>query len=185
MGANVNNALFFLVSTLFDLYLWLMILRVLLQVVRADFYNPISQFVWQVTQLPVKPLAAIIPRWRRLDLAAMLLGYLIAIVYLYVVMSMLGIRVDGIYILWLAFLKLITLTLKLYTFTVFVQAILSWFGPGTQNPAGSILWSLNEPLLRPIRRAIPALGGLDLTPLIAIIVLQVLILLVPLAPVLR
>ena len=185
MGANLNNAVLFLVSTLFDLYLWVMILRVLLQIVRADFYNPISQFIWQVTRLPVQPLARVVPKWQRVDLAAMLVGFVLACIYMSVLMGLLNQHPSLPVILWLALWTLVTLTLKLYAFTIFVQAMLSWLGPGTQNPAGSVLWSLNEPLLRPIRRFLPPIGGLDLSPLFAILALLVLIRLVPLVSVLR
>ena len=185
MGANFDNALFFLVRTLFDLYLWVMILRVLLQWVRADFYNPISQIVWQATQYPVKPFAAVIPRWRRLDVAAVLLGYLIACVYVWIETEILNWRINSLQLMLTAALTLTVLTLKLYTFSIFVQAILSWLGPGTQNPAGSILWSLNEPLLRPLRRIIPPMGGLDLAPLVAMVGLLFLIRIIPLAQILR
>ena len=82
-------------------------------------------------------------------------------------------------------LKLLVMLLALYTFTLFVQAILSWVGPGTQNPAATVLWSINEPLLRPVRNIIPPIGGLDLSPLAVIIALQVLSRLVPLPGVLR
>jgi YggT family protein len=77
-------------------------------------------------------------------------------------------------------LKLLVLTVNLYTFTIFIQAIMSWLGPGVRNPASNILWSMNEPLLRPARRLIPPLSGLDLSPLVVILLLQVLNRLLPL-----
>ena len=82
-------------------------------------------------------------------------------------------------------INVIALTLTLLTFSIFVQAILSWLGPGVNNRAGSVLWSINEPVLRPIRRFVPAVSGLDLSPLIAILLLQVAYYLLPLHPVLR
>jgi YggT family protein len=84
------------------------------------------------------------------------------------------------YTAYSSLLKLVVLTLNLYTFTVFVQAVLSWIGPGVNNPAGSVLWSLNEPLLRPVRRLIPPISGLDLSPLLLILALQFVSRVVPL-----
>src|SRR5687767_14922254 len=69
MGANANNAIFYLVSTLFDVYLWVVMLRVILQAVRADFYNPISQLIWQLTQPILRPLQNVLPKYRQWDLA--------------------------------------------------------------------------------------------------------------------
>jgi len=185
MGPNASNALFFLVSTLFELYLWIVILRIILQVVRADFYNPISQLVWQVTQPIVRPLQSVLPKWRQLDTAALALLLAISLIYVYVVAAILGYHVGGIVSLWYAALKLLALTLNLYTFALFIQAILSWVGPGVNNPAGSILWSMNEPLLRPVRRAVPPMSGLDLSPLLVILVLQFINLLIPLPGIFR
>lgn len=185
MGANATNAVFFLVTTLFNLALWAFLLRVLLQWVRADFYNPLSQLIWQVTRFPADYLRKVVPRWRTLDTAALLVLVVLAVIYVYSVSALLGIGVGGVSALWYALLKLATLTANLYTFTLFVQAILSWLGPGVNNPASNVLWSLNEPLLRPVRRLIPPMAGLDLAPLAVMLLLQVLNRLIPLPGVFR
>ena len=185
MGANTSNALFYLVSTLFEVYLWIVMLRMILQVVRADFYNPISQLVWQLTQPVVRPLQRVFPKLRQWDTAAMVVLLVVAVAYVFVAVTLLGYSVSFLVALWYALLKLVVLALNLYTFGLVIQAILSWVGPGVNNPAGSILWSLNEPLLRPVRRVIPPFSGLDLSPLVVIVVLQFLKLLVPLPGILR
>ena len=185
MGASANNAVFYLVSTLFDVYLWVVMLRFILQAVRADFYNPISQLVWQLTQPVLKPLQRVLPKVRQLDTAAAALLVAISVIYIHVIGWLLGYRVGGIVALWYAGLKIVVLALNLYTFALFVQAILSWVGPGVSNPAGSILWSMNEPMLRPVRRVIPPMSGLDLSPLVVILLLQFLNLLVPLPGIFR
>jgi len=185
MGANTSNALFYLISTLFEVYLWIVMLRMILQVVRADFYNPISQLIWQLTQPIVRPLQVVFPKWREYDSAAAVVLIAITLVYVFVATALLGYGVTLLEALWYALLKLIVMALNLYTFALVVQAILSWVGPGVNNPAGSILWSINEPLLRPVRRVIPPFSGLDLSPLVVIVVLQFLKLLVPLPGILR
>ncbi|WP_020650497.1 YggT family protein [Solimonas variicoloris] len=180
MGANAANALLFLVTTLFDLALWIYLLRVLLQWSRADFYNPISQAIWKATRYPNDWLRPYLPTVRNINLAAALTLAVLAVIYIYVVIGVLGFSLGPASVLWYAALKLVVLTVNLYTFTIFVQAILSWLGPGVNNPASNILWSLNEPLLRPVRRFLPPMSGLDLSPLVVILLLQVLNRLLPL-----
>jgi YggT family protein len=185
MFANADNALFYLVSTLFELYLWVLLLRIILQWVRADFYNPFSQLVWRLTQPIVRWLQPIIPRWRTLDGAALVVTIVIAVIYVEAIIALLNYRYLLGQAVVFALLKLVVLTLNLYTFTLFVQAILSWVGPGVSNPAGSVLWSVNEPILRPVRRVLPPVAGLDLSPLVLILALQVLNRLVPLPGIFR
>lgn len=180
MGANTSNALLFLITTLFDLLMWVFLLRILLQWVRADFYNPISQAIWKITRFPTDALRPYLPAPRGFNLAAALTVLVIAVVYVYSIVKLLGFSVEPLPALWFAVLKIVVLLLNLLTFTLFVQAILSWLGPGVNNPASNILWSLNEPLLRPVRRILPPLSGLDLSPLLVIVVLQVLNRLLPL-----
>lgn len=186
MGANTANALLFLVTTLFDLLMWMFLLRILLQWMRADFYNPISQAIWKVTRFPTDALRPYLPAPRGFNIAAALSVALIALVYIYSIVALLDISgVSPLAALWFATLKIVVLTVNLYTFTLFVQAVMSWLGPGVNNPASNILWSLNEPLLRPVRRVIPPLSGLDLSPLVVILLLQVANRLLPLPGVFR
>ena len=185
MGANATNALFFLVTTIFDLLLWVWMLRILLQLVRADLYNPISQLVWRLTRYPSDFIRPYLPRLRTLDVASMLVLLVLSVLYIETVSTLLSMGVTLLPSLVYALLKLAVLAVNLYTFTLFVQAILSWLGPGVNNPASNILWSLNEPLLRPIRNVVPVLSGLDLSPLVAILVLQVVNRLIPLPAIFR
>lgn len=185
MGANTTNALYYLVSTLLNLYLCLVLLRIVLAWVRADYYNPVSQLAVKLTEPLLAPFARIVPRWRRLDTAATALLFLMALIYVHVVMWMVGLSLATISGPFYAVLKVLVLAANLYTVSLTFQAILSWFGPGVNNPASNILWSLNEPLLRPIRRVIPPISGLDLSPLVGIIGLQILIMLVPLPGIFR
>ena len=187
MGANTTNALFYLVSTLFEVYIWIVMLRILLQMVRADFYNPISQLIWQLTQPIVRPLQKALPKVGPWDTAAIALLVVVTLVYIHVIAAITGYSAhySGAASLVPAFWKIVTMALNLYTFALVIQAILSWVGPGVNNPAGSILWSINEPLLRPVRRVIPPFSGLDLSPLVVIVLLQTVNLLLPLPGIFR
>ncbi|WP_348672102.1 YggT family protein [uncultured Abyssibacter sp.] len=181
MGQGASAGLF-LVNTLFTLYMSVVFLRIVLRWVSADFYNPLSQFIWQITNPPVSPLARVVPRWRKLDTAAVVFLLLLAVAHIVVVLLLtrhLG-QVGLPAILWFAVLKLVVLVLNVYTFTIFVQAIMSWLGPQQANPANALLWSVNEPVLRPIRRIIPPIGGLDLSPMFVILALLFLSRLIPL-----
>lgn len=185
MGANANNALYYLVSTLLNLYLCLVLLRIVLGWVRADFYNPVSQLAWKLTQPVLAPFAKMIPRWRRLDTPATILLFLLSMIYVHTMMWLVGISLASFSGPFYAVLKVLVLAANLYTVSLTFQAILSWFGPGVNNPASNILWSMNEPLLRPVRRLIPPVSGLDLSPLLVIIGLQVLVMLLPLPGIFR
>lgn len=182
MYGNANDALLFLVDTLFALYIIVVLLRILLQYTRADFYNPISQFVWQVTQPPVGLLGRAIPRWGRFDVAAAV--FALALCFLNIEADIwlhpLDIQAQPLMALWWSVLKALVLLCNLYFFTILVQVLVSWLSPGTHSPATAVLWSLNEPLLRPVRRYLPPIGGLDISPLVVMIALQVVSRLLPL-----
>lgn len=174
MIAAFDNTLLLLIEVFFDLGMGLFMARILLQAVRADFYNPISQMVWRATQAVANPLQRVLPRIQgRFDPACALVLLVIAVIYILVINSLLNYNLDFGRILWLAVLKLVVLLLNMYFMFLFVQAILSWVGPGISNPAANILWSLNEPILRPIRRVVPVFSGIDFSPLVAMLAIQI------------
>ncbi|MDP9141585.1 MAG: YggT family protein [Pseudomonadota bacterium] len=183
MGANTSNAMLFLVTTFFDLLLWAFMLRILLQAVRADFYNPVSQLIWKVTRYPTDWMRPFVPNLRNVNSAAAIVVALIAVIYVYSIFGIIapnGTSLNPLSALWYALLKIVVLLVNLFTFSIFIQAIMSWLGPGVSNPASNVLFSINEPLLRPARRIIPPLSGLDLSPMVVIVLLQVLNRLLPL-----
>jgi YggT family protein len=177
MGANFSTAVYQLVCSLLNLYMSAVVLRVILAWVRADFYNPVSQLVWKITQPIVGPMVRVVPRWRRLDTAALVFLVVLACLYVNIVPWLISRPVPTFWPVQ-AILKILVLAGNLYTVSMTFQAILSWFGPGVNNPASNILWSMNEPILRPIRRLIPPVAGLDLSPLLAIVAMQFMVMLV-------
>ncbi len=184
IAATFTTPLAFLVNTLFGLYTLAVILRFLLQKVRADYNNPISQLVIRVTNPVLSPLHRLIPGWRGYDLAAVLVMFilqainvtLLSAIYTasYPEMGYPGALELPLY----ALLKLVVLFIGLFIFTILIQVVVSWLNPQGHNPALTVLWQLNRPLLEPIRRVVPRPGGLDLTPMAAIIGLFFLFLLV-------
>ncbi|MCS4505572.1 hypothetical protein KBTX_03765 [wastewater metagenome] len=179
MGGYVANPLAFLVHTLFSLYILAVMLRFLLQWTRADFFNPISQFLVRVTQPVLRPLRRVIPGMAGLDLSAVVLMVLLQAVSLALVMLIYGVMPRAGYILVRTPAELLSLLFNLYFIAIIAQAILSWvIQPGQYHPAQTLLYSLTEPVLRPIRQLVPLIGGIDLSPLVALILLQVLKMLV-------
>jgi len=158
--------------TVLDLVICAFMLRVILQLVRANFYNPISQLVWRVTQTVTMPLSRVLPRWGRWDIAATILLVAAAVLNIVVIDSLLGLQRGWGQIAWFSVLKIASLGLQMYTLSLLVVTILSWVGPGVTNPVASVLWSITEPVLRPVRRVLPPIAGLDLSPIPVMIVFQ-------------
>lgn len=173
----------FLLSTLFQLYIALILLRFLLQWARADFYNPLSQFIVKVTSPLLRPLRRVIPGWGGLDIACLLLAYLITVVQVALVGAHIApYDIPGLLdgqtlslpsLLITSLLDLITLAIGLYLIAIIIQVISSWLSPGNYNPALMLLYTLTEPVLRPARRLLPPISGLDLSPLLVLLALQV------------
>jgi YggT family protein len=172
MGGYGTNAIEFLIQTIFGLYLVAVMLRVLLQLTRADFYNPVSQFLVKVTNPPLIPLRRVIPGFMGIDFAAVVLMLLIKIVEIFLIVLIKGASVNFIGVVVLSIAELLRLLINVYFFTILIQVVLSWVNPGTYNPAVSLLYSINEPLLRRARRLIPPISGFDLSPIVVIILLQ-------------
>jgi len=148
------------------------LLRVLLQLVKANFYNPISQLIWKVTQPVTMPLVRFVPRIRNVDSPAVLVLAVVAVLDIWIVASLYSQSLEFTRILGLAALKVISLGLRIFTLSLLVVTILSWVGPGVSNPAANVLWSLTEPVLKPVRRVIPLVAGLDLSPIPVMILFQ-------------
>lgn len=175
----MNAALFFVVKTLLDLYLIAYILRFLLHWGRADFHNPLSQFVLRITEPVVRPLRRFVPGWRGLDLSPLiaLLLLQLAVTAMLMFMATGGVANAGM-LLYYAVLRVVVGIVRLYFFAILVHVILSWVSPGTWNPLVSVLHSLVQPVLRPVRRVLPPIGGLDLSPLFVLIGLQALLIMI-------
>ena len=175
----LSNAGVFLIQTLFGIYEVIILLRFLLQLVRADFYNPISQFIVKATSLPLRPLRRIIPGIAGIDVASLVLLLVVVIVELLLLSVVANLPMPTLPgIIVLAVVELLKLLIYVFLFSVFVLAILSWVSPGGYNPVANLLYQITAPLLRPARRLLPPMGGLDLSPMVVMIVLYLMILLV-------
>ena len=176
----INQAIIFLLETVFHLFVLAAMLRFYMQVFRASFRNPVAQFVVALTDFAVKPLRRIIPGLGGLDLASLFLAWMTEFVLLILVFL---VRTQTLpeggaltAMLFLAFIALIRLSLYLLIAVVLVQAVLSWVSP--YHPMMPLFDTLSRPFLKPFRKLIPLIGGVDLSPLALLVVCQ-LILMVP------
>ena len=173
----MQNAFHFLVDTLFSLYLMVAILRVWLQLVRADFYNPVSQFVVKATNPILVPLRRIVPGVGGIDWAGIVLVYIVALLKIVSIQALFG---NGFPIAEIFIAGIFTVIKEVFTIVFWVtiiRAILSWISQG-YNPVEALLHQLTDPLLAPIRKVIPPIGGLDLSLIVFLIGLQFLQILV-------
>lgn len=175
-----TNPLEFLVSVLFGLYALIVLLRFLLQLVRADFYNPLSQFIVKATTPVLMPLRKVIPGVGGIDVASLVLAWLVITLEQLLILALKGFGLALLDAALLALPQLLELTINVFLYSILIRVILSWVSPGNYNPAIGVLHSLTEPLMAPARRMIPPLGGMDLSPIAVMIGLTLLkMLLIP------
>lgn len=163
----------FLIETFGGLFYWAVLLRFLLQVARADFYNPISQTLVRVTNPLLKPLRRIIPGVMGLDIAALVLALLIKILMLTAILLMHGALPNPLQVLMLSVLHVVVTIANIYFLAMIASIIVSWVAQGSYNPAVTLINQIAEPVMAPFRRLIPPMGGLDLSPMIAFVALYI------------
>ncbi|MCR3821828.1 YggT family protein [Pseudomonas aeruginosa] len=177
---GLNTAAIYILQTLGSLYLLIVLLRFILQLVRADFYNPLSQFIVRATKPLLNPLRRIIPGFGGIDLASLVLAILIQLVLMVLILMLMGYGVGG-FIMQLLIWSIIAVTslfLKVFFFALIISVILSWVAPGSYNPGAQLVNQICEPLLMPFRKLLPNLGGLDLSPIFAFLALKLIDMLV-------
>lgn len=169
----LSSPLAFLVDITFNLYIMAVMLRFLLQWARADFYNPLAQFLVRITQPVLHPFRRVVPGWGGIDLPALVVMVLLQMLALALLMIIAGVspRID--YLILRTPAELISLLLNIYLIAIFMRVLLSWISPDGYHPAMTVVLSLTEPIMRPLRAIIPPIAGVDLSPLAAIIAIQV------------
>lgn len=170
-----GNAFAFLINALVGLYLIAIMLRVVLQAVRADFFNPICQFLVRVTNPAILPLRRIIPGFMGIDMAGVVLLLIVQTLELFVISWIAGPVLHFPGILLLAVAELLRLLAYLYIFAIVIFALLSWVNPDPANPVVPLLWRLTSPVLTPARQLLPSMGGIDISPMLVIILLLFLV----------
>lgn len=167
----IANALQIIIEFGFGILIALIVLRVLLQLVRANFYNPICQFLYKATNPLLMPFRRIIPAWRRVDLAAIVLAWLVTVLKLILLAAVVGrfLGLTGLAIMAVA--DLAGFVLMLYLGLILAQVLLSFIQIDRRHPLLPLIHQLTEPVLKPIRRRLPTIAGLDFSPLIAWLVI--------------
>lgn len=176
----MRDALTFIFRTLLDLYIITFLLRFILQWIRADFRNPLTQFILKMTNPLVLPIRRFIPSAGGIDTATIILVFLLSLLMTLAMINFACVGSPGVgQIVALTVLRLVYLTMRIYMFIILLYVILSWVSPGTYNPAVNLLSAIAEPILKPMRRIIPTIGGLDLSPLLVLIGIQALTMVLP------
>lgn len=171
------KALATIVDLVFRVYIFFLMLRFLLHWARADFYHPFAHFLLVVSNPPVRPLHKIMPRAGNIDLAVLLLMFVLQVIKVLLIHSLMGPPLGLFGMLLLSLAELLELALYIFIFSIVIQALLSWFPETRRNPLNTFLQRLNDPLLRPARHYIKPFEGMDLSPMVVVLVLYLLILL--------
>ena len=173
MGA-FSEIFAYLVQTFLSLYMLAMLLRFLLQLVKADFYNPISQFLVKATNPLVIPLRKVIPGLGGIDLATLLLTLALQMASIVAIMLLNGLGFPNplLLLVW-SCLGVLGLLVNIYFFALLAMIILSWIAPGSSNPAVYLLYQITEPVMAPVRKILPPMGGLDFSPIVVFILINV------------
>jgi YggT family protein len=161
-----------LINFAFGALIALVVMRVLLQCVRANFYNPICQFLYKVSNPVLMPLRKIIPAWRNLDIAGVLLAWLLSAIKLALLYALAGQSLGIAGLVLMALADLVDFVLMLYFGLILVRVFLSFVTVERSNPIVPLIFQLTDPILRPIRRFIPPIAGLDLSPMIAMLAIM-------------
>ncbi|MBQ0732246.1 MAG: YggT family protein [Oleispira antarctica] len=160
------------INTLVGLYLLVVVLRFLLQLVRADFYNPVSQFIVKATNPLLIPLRKVIPGWGGIDIASLVLALLVQAIAVVLILLLNGIQPPIQVALW-ASIGVLSLLLKVYFWGLLITVIASWVAPNSYNPVLILINQILEPVMKPIRKIMPDMGGIDLSPIIMFLLIQV------------
>ena len=173
MLADILITILLIASTF---YLTVVLLRFLLQLARADFYNPISQFAVKATNPLLRPLRRFIPGWGGIDGAALVLAVIIQAITFFLILVALNGGIPAINPLTLlswSILNVLDLIVKIYFWSVIAVVVVSWIAPQSNHPAIQLVAQITEPVMRPVRNVMPSLGGLDLSPIIVFPILNV------------
>lgn len=174
MGVSaMGSSLIFVVQVLFGIYILLVMLRFLLQWVKADFYNPISQVVMKATQPVLRPLRRFIPPLGGLDTSSIVLMLALQMLEFWLVTRIAGVPAGIGGLTLVAIARLLELMIYVFMFSIIILVVLSWVQPRSYNPAIGVLNSLSAPIMRPARQLIPPMGGLDLSPIVVFLALGV------------
>ena len=166
-----------LIRLVFEVFIFLVMLRLILQMTRSDFYNPLSQAIVKITNPPLLPLRRVIPGLWGIDLASVVLMLVLKVIEYLLIIFLVGKQAPLAGLFILAAAELARLAIYIFLGAIFIGIIVSWINPHAayQNPAAALAQSVSNPLLRPARRLLPAMAGFDFSPVIVIFILMALL----------
>ncbi len=162
----------FLINTVFKIYIFLILIRFLMQWMGADFFNPVAQFIVKITKPLLNPLRKIVPAGGHYDYASLIALFALQALYGYLMAAIQGGQISIAPLMVWTIGEIVDLTLNTFVILIIVRALLSWINPGTYNPAVSLMYNITDPLLNFGRKMIPTISGIDLSPMIIIIGLE-------------
>lgn len=179
MNSYLAEAGTFLISIIFGFVILMVMLRFILQWARADFYNPISQFIIKITDPLLKPFRRVIPGFAGLDMAAITLMLILKFVETLLILAISGQSIHLLVILIFSATGLLSTFLYVFIFAIIIMAIASWIAPGNYNPVLNLIQQLIAPIMRPIQRRLKPISGMDLSPLVALLLLNLVAMAIP------
>lgn len=170
----LNEILGYLLQTAISLYLLAVLLRFLLALVRADFYNPISQFLVRATDPAVLPTRRLLPVVGRVDTAALGIALVLQFLAIVLMLALNGVGLPGVLLVlaWAA-VGVVGLLVKIYFFALIAMIVLSWVAAGSHHPGIHLLYQITEPVMAPVRGLLPPMGGLDFSPILVFVLINV------------
>lgn len=170
----LNQIFIYLIYVFFGLYLLAILLRFLLQLVKADFYNPISQTLVKLTNPLVIPMRRLVPGYGGVDLASLLIAFLLQVLMVaLLVLIHSGTFPSLLPLLLASLIGVAAYLVRIYFFALLAMIILSWISPGGKSPVLYLLYQITEPVMAPFRKIIPPLGGLDFSPIIVFVIINI------------
>lgn len=169
---HLANAGALIVQALFGLVIGLFFFRFLMQGLRVDFRNPLSQFVYKLTNPVLMPLQKAVPVTKGWNLAALLVTFLLTLLETWLLYRLAGLGLPLPALLVIALALLIQFIATALLWMIVIRAVLSFVSPDPYNPVVQMLYRLSDPILKPFQRLIPPIGGLDISPIFAVLALQ-------------
>ena len=173
MEQNFANAGVYLIQTFFGLYTIILMLRFLMQVSRADYYNPISQAIVKLTDPPIRPFRKILPTVYGVDFATLAVAFMVQLISVMLIMTLYGQQFFHIiYVAWVL-LGLFAIIFDIYFFALLISVISSWIAPSSSHPALNLVQQIIEPVCAPARKLLPPMGGIDFSIILVFVFINI------------
>ena len=169
---GINDAANFIIQTIGSLYLFIVLMRFIMQLMLANFYNPLYELAVKATQPLLRPIRRVVPSLLGLDISSLVLALLLQILMFVVILILHGYQPITVLLLPWGLIGILSIFLKIIFWSIIISVILSWISPGSRSPGADLVAQITETVLAPLRRLVPNLAGLDISPILAFIAIQ-------------